>query len=119
MLSSDTAGVTTPAPIGENGHRWALEPHVCKECLGRLLSRTDEAGQTITRCADCGAQSEAGHEAMCCCGAFPASSKVKLRCVRNDHATPETPAEIVVIEQPHQPASTSVGAVHGTGDAPW
>jgi hypothetical protein len=119
MLSSETAGLTTAGPIGENGHRWVLEPHVCKECLGRLLSRTDEAGRTITRCADCGAELHGRHEELCCCGALPPTSKVKLRCVRNDHVTPESAAEVIVIEEPHQPASASVAAVHGTAGAPW
>jgi hypothetical protein len=115
MLSSDTA-----APIGENRQHWAIEPHVCRECLGRLLSRTDEAGRTITRCADCAAAAQASHEAMCCCGSMPPNSKVKLRCVRNGHVTPESPAEVIVIEEPHSiDAGASIGAVHGTAGAPW
>jgi hypothetical protein len=116
MVKSDEAASTTSSSAA----MWKIIPHVHADCLGRLLTRTDDAGCAITRCADCGAEAQASHEALCCCGALLTSSKVKLRCVRNDLVTPESPAEIIVVEEPQgSGASSAVGAVHGTAGAPW
>jgi hypothetical protein len=47
--------------------RWRLEPHVCRQCLGRVVSRQAEDGKAIVRCSNCGAQAVGEPAAMCCC----------------------------------------------------
>jgi hypothetical protein len=76
---------------------WSLVNHVCSQCFGRLLARTDSGG-TIHRCSDCGAEGKGGHESLCACGALPPVSRVRLQCVPNEHRTPDVSSEIVVIE---------------------
>lgn len=52
---------------------WQLEPHVCKKCFARLVSRpVADAVTTGLRefaCTNCGLQGEAvSSDAVCCCG---------------------------------------------------
>lgn len=91
---------------------WRLEPHVCKNCFGRVMSRAgDVVGERIFRCSNCGTE-RAGRDAsvMCCCGVTlrkAARSGLKtggetldagIRCVTNPLKTELMPGEIVAME---------------------
>jgi hypothetical protein len=69
--------------------------HACGSCGGRILASADGAS---VRCADCGPSASGGPEEICWCGALPAGSRVRLRCARNKHPTPESPGAIVAID---------------------
>lgn len=83
---------------------WRLEPHVCRACFGRLVSRpADDAdeGQRLYHCSNCGLEAE-GHKpsALCACGTKLRKGKGQfvdagLRCHENSAKSPEFPAEIV------------------------
>jgi hypothetical protein len=83
----------------EPSARWSLVPHVCAACFGRLLVRAD-GDRMIHHCCECGAESEGEHDSLCACGSLPPGSRVRLRCVTNEHRTPDAPNEIVVVEAP-------------------
>ena len=75
---------------------WEIEPHVCRSCGGRILSREVE-DHTEYRCSNCGATAT-GHKpaVLCCCGLKARGTvDVGVRCRRNEAPTPEVPAEIV------------------------
>lgn len=72
--------------------RWAIEPHCCKICLGRILF-----DGTNHRCSNCGATTSEGHKALCCCGATLKSGKdARLRCVVNTKRDASFPGEVCV-----------------------
>lgn len=77
---------------------WRLTEHVCRVCFGRVLERTNGAGQRVVRCANCGTELvDSAVKALCCCGLKTSHGKdAGMRCRRNDHPTPEQPAELAV-----------------------
>ena len=80
------------------GHYGQMIPHVCKHCFGRLLKGFTPDGTALTRCADCGAETNASHQALCACGVDTGVGRVKLRCVKNPSPSPKAPSEIVAEE---------------------
>lgn len=87
---------------------WRLEPHACRVCFGRLVSRRPVAGgPRIYRCTNCGMEIPGARASvLCCCGMKLATGRdAGLRCIRNPKRTPECPSEIVV-----QPAVLPAGA---------
>jgi hypothetical protein len=74
---------------------WRISDHTCRPCACRVLASADGAR---VRCAECSAEAEGSHENLCWCGALPAGSRVRPKCVRNKHPTPESPGAIVAIE---------------------
>jgi hypothetical protein len=84
-----------PEVIDTDTGAWAMVDHACRWCGGRILASADGAR---VRCADCDASAHGGPETICWCGALPAGSRTRLRCVRNKHPTPESPAAIVATE---------------------
>lgn len=88
---------------------WALEPHICRHCMGgRLVSQTLEGGGRRYQCTNCGAQVDgAGPAALCCCGIRvrrhgPAGGFTDpgVRCHENPDPSPEFPSLIVASERP-------------------
>ncbi|MGO8915408.1 MAG: hypothetical protein ACLQJR_05820 [Stellaceae bacterium] len=77
---------------------WQLLPHVCRQCFGRLLKRLMPDGAIITRCADCGVETNGSHQSLCACGIDTGVARVKLRCIKNRTPSPEAPAEFVAEE---------------------
>lgn len=105
---------------------WAISDHLCRHCLGRVLTRTTATG-TVSRCSNCGAEEHGGHESLCCCGVrlaarcnrcgkqHPASKvghsciaegcsgtvvkgpSAGLKCVANKARSVEFPGEIVAV----------------------
>jgi hypothetical protein len=109
------AGVVSAEPVAT----WTLAEHVCRHCFSCVLVRTDDAGRAIARCSGCDLEAIGGPEAICACGSLPDNFRVKLRCVRNEHRTAETPAAIVVIEATADvakvgPAGVSVMNIEGS-----
>jgi hypothetical protein len=74
---------------------WSMVDHICRTCGGRIVASADGAR---VRCAECGSSATGGHEEICWCGALPAGSRARLKCVRNEHPTPESPSGGVAIE---------------------
>ena len=76
---------------------YALTPHVCSACGGRILRR--EAGGLVQyRCSECGRVGNAAPESICCCGVKRSNGKHFLRCVVNPDRKPGFMNEIVVEE---------------------
>jgi hypothetical protein len=76
---------------------WRFEDHVCRQCLGRVVSRQAEDGQTVVRCSNCGTQAMGEPSATCACG-IRGGNYAGLRCARVERAIPGLPAEIAVTE---------------------
>jgi hypothetical protein len=76
---------------------WVMLDHACRSCGGRVLASADGASARV-RCAECSAEAAGGPTEICWCGALPAGSRARLKCVRSSGATPEFPCQIVAIE---------------------
>lgn len=84
---------------------WRLEPHCCRLCFGRIMSRpTDEDDGTVYRCANCGAEAIGTRPAvLCACGTRIRKGgkhsatfvDAGLRCHVNQNPNPSLPSEIV------------------------
>lgn len=77
---------------------WRLEPHACRICFGRIVSRRQVDGPRLYRCANCGTEVLGGRpSALCCCGMKLATGRdAGVRCVRNPKRTTELTSEIIV-----------------------
>lgn len=84
----------------DDGHSWALTAHVCRVCFGRVLRRSEERGERLYRCSNCGLQrAGADARAICACGIkLRTGADAGIRCVENSQPTPECPA-LIVAEQ--------------------
>jgi len=78
---------------------WALEPHVCKRCFGRIVSRkVGDVGDKLYQCSNCGDEAEgADPSVLCACGAcLPRKGgspiKLALKCQSNAAPSPEFPS---------------------------
>ena len=93
----DDAQKNAPGPPGGSQEAWAITEHLCRVCFSRLLAVRGH-GVTHYRCSGCGL-SENGRtpSCLCACGIkLPRSTRnAGIRCVKNDHITPETPFEFV------------------------
>lgn len=93
---------------------WRLEPHVCRTCFGRIVSRpTDTSGERLYRCSNCGGEAVgATPSVLCSCGltvrkaarngAKNGGTQVDagIRCVKNPSRTELLPCEFVAMEVP-------------------
>lgn len=81
---------------------WGLTPHVCLNCLGRVLEAVGQDGAVTYRCSNCGVEAEgrkgAAHPPICACGAKLGRRDAGIRCVANERQRPELPSEIVARE---------------------
>lgn len=81
-----------------------LEPHVCRHCFGRLVSRVLAAGAPEVRrwtCTNCGAVADGGRaDVLCACGMTLARGPrlSLLRCQPNPAPSPEFPALFVAAD---------------------
>ena len=83
---------------------WRLEPHVCRVCFSRIVSKPaddEDDDKRVYVCTCCGLQAE-GHRAssLCACGTKIRKGKGQLvdaglRCHKNQAKSPEFPAEYV------------------------
>jgi DNA-directed RNA polymerase subunit RPC12/RpoP len=79
---------------------WCLEPHVCLVCLGRVLSRSTDAGREY-RCSNCGALGSAVGQkpgSVCACRMRVGSRDAGIRCTPNLNPRLEMPGEIIAKE---------------------
>lgn len=89
---------------------WQLEPHICKNCFGRLASHSTGGGLRRYACTNCGAEADASAvDALCCCGikifkqARSGSGEgvladAGIRCIRNPDPSPLLPNLFVATE---------------------
>lgn len=94
---------------------WRLEPHVCRKCFSRLVSRpvmdAGVIGQRIYQCPNCGAEEQTtSAEALCCCGiklkkpnrigtkSSDALIDAGVRCIPNPEITTQFPSLYVASE---------------------
>lgn len=87
---------------------WQLEPHICRKCFARLVSRSLPGGVRLFACSNCGAEAESsGADALCCCGikirkvkGGKAGSLVDagVRCIPNPSPSQEFPSLYVASE---------------------
>ncbi len=93
---------------------WRLEPHVCRTCFGRIMSRPGErVGERVFRCSNCGTEASGSDAAvLCCCGVTMRKAarngsrhggtqvNAGIRCITNPEPSPLLPGEIVAMEVP-------------------
>jgi len=85
---------------------WALEPHVCRHCFGRLASTDAGEGRRRYQCTNCGAEAVGlSPDVLCSCGLKlrhhgPGGGLVDagLRCQPNPSPTPDFPSLFVAAE---------------------
>jgi hypothetical protein len=80
-----------------DGYLWRLEDHVCAGCVGRVLARQTDDGQTVVRCSNCGREVIGDPPTICACGVTK-GKYARLRCVRLDRPIPGVDSEIVAAE---------------------
>jgi hypothetical protein len=85
---------------------WTLEPHVCRECFGRLLSQPRARGRRLYVCANCGTEAVGrAVDVLCACGLKlrnhgPGAPLVDagIRCQPNPDPRPDFPSVFVAAE---------------------
>jgi hypothetical protein len=96
---------------------WTLEPHICRSCFSRLVSKAGDApGWRLYQCTNCGLNASGqAPAAICSCGtkirkptASGRSGSVMgdagIRCHANPSPTPEFPSLFVASEMSYQAA---------------
>lgn len=82
---------------------WTVEDHVCRECLGRILSRPGGEGR-VYLCAMCGRMDDSGtaartggrlHPNFCACSMKFGHKDAGVRCEVNEAPSPDLPQQIV------------------------
>lgn len=87
-------------------YHYAVEDHVCRVCLGRLLSRVGGDGAEV-RCSECGLAVQGGPSELCLCGAKLHDGRdAGFRCMRKADHQPGIGPEIVgeLVEAPRASA---------------
>lgn len=89
---------------------WTLEPHVCRVCFGRIVSRpsTKDAHGFVYQCTNCGAENGGrSPDVLCACGLklrnhAPGAPLVDagLRCQPNPDPRPDFPSLFVAAAPP-------------------
>ena len=97
----------------ETQESWRLEPHICRACFSRLVSRGADVASRRYHCTNCGLEAVApGADALCCCGtkirrptkgakSGAALVDAGLRCAVNPAPSPEFPSVIIAMEVPN------------------
>ena len=120
MRDSGVVGLRDPAGGRENrgqsrknrarapadGATWALEPHVCRHCFGRLVSAPAPGGARRYVCSNCGADAYGdAPDVLCACGLKlrnhgpgPRLVDAGLRCQPNPNPRPDFPSLFVAAE---------------------
>lgn len=105
---------TDPSTHKKN-EQWELEPHICRKCFGRIVSRmvpgsVPGAELRVYQCSNCGLEAQHTHaDALCCCGirikkagrnGTKAGAMVDagVRCIPNPERSPMFPSEYVASE---------------------
>jgi hypothetical protein len=83
---------------------WAMTPHVCGVCFGRVLERRlgNSEVRREFRCACCGnsatAHEDAPHPPNCACSIRVGKRDAGIRCQANDKVRPAQPHEFIARE---------------------
>ena len=110
-------------PVGGDGteFQWTLTRHVCRVCLGRVLTRKAiGGGRRVWRCTNCGIEREGPAEtALCCCGIRLGKQQrdAGIRCVANPDRKPENMSEIVAMQVITEPSRPTAGRATRAVDA--
>lgn len=74
---------------------YSLEQHICRYCLGRILSSPLANGQRLYLCANCG-HTETGPDVrlLCICG-LAIRGRYLYQCVQNGQKSPVNNSEYV------------------------
>lgn len=109
LRAVDKKGLETP--FQSQNDAWKLEPHVCKDCFGRMASRAHSSGAgTEVLCTNCGACAVVETiDLACCCGIKVRKRNgtgrsggplvdAGIRCVENPDRTPAFPSMYVARE---------------------
>lgn len=109
-------GVLADGSAAKKNEAWNLEPHICRKCFGRLVSRVvpgsvPGAELRVYQCTNCGAEAQhTNADAICCCGikikragrnGTKASSTLVdagVRCIPNPEISPMFPSQYVASE---------------------
>ena len=98
---------------GPDADAWRLEPHICRACFSRLVSRGVDGASRRYHCTNCGLEAAAeSAEALCCCGTKirrPTKGSKSgrtlvdagIRCAANPAPTPDFPSVIIAMEVPN------------------
>lgn len=81
------------------GHEWHLEPHVCRCCFSRIVSRPadDDDHRRVYHCPNCGMEAEGSRASvLCACGMKVRKGKgsfvdAGVRCHLNADRSPGFP----------------------------
>lgn len=104
----DKKGLETP--FQSQNERWNLEPHVCRECFGRMASRPAAGGKIEVLCTNCGANGITETiDNSCCCGVKVRKRNgagrsggpmvdAGIRCIPNPERSPAFPSMYVAQE---------------------
>lgn len=84
----------------EDDQKWSITLHLCRVCLGRVLSSKTPSGRMIFRCSNCGVEREgADATVICTCGMkLKTKTDAGIRCTVNDRKTPECVSEIIATQ---------------------
>lgn len=89
---------------------WALEPHCCRICFGRLVSKPAASGLTRYRCTNCEEESQHTDASVACCCGIKIRKRngvgrhggpmvdAGIRCIANPERSPMFPAAYVASE---------------------
>lgn len=92
------------------GGEWRLEPHICRSCFGRLVSRHLAGDLHEYRCTNCEATSQHTDATMACCCGIKVRKRngagrsggpmvdAGIRCIPNPEKSPSFPAAYVASE---------------------
>ena len=80
--------------------QWRLEPHVCRSCFSRIVSRPldEDDDKRLYHCPNCGMEAEGSRASvLCACGMKVRKGKsawadAGVRCHENQAKSPEFPA---------------------------
>lgn len=75
---------------------WDFEPHACRNCRARVMSRERADGVREYRCSCCGFRGEGKVESVCSCGHNWGAHGHVLKCLANPNVSVEIPFEILV-----------------------
>jgi len=79
---------------------WAITPHVCRVCMGRVLAQESMDGTKTFRCADCGVERTGEDETVICTCGLKLKTKIDagFRCITNEMKTPDCMGEIIALQ---------------------
>lgn len=89
---------------------WSMEPHICRQCFGRLVSRPHASGLREYHCTNCELTSQdTSADGVCCCGIKIRKRNgtgrsggpmvdAGVRCIPNPDKTPAFPSAYVASE---------------------